>query len=178
MDERSGAFKATRHLIELGHRNIAIIDGPNAYNKEKREGYQQALTEAGLPFDTEFWAGARDFSAEKGFWAVDALMQSGKRPTALFAVNDSLALGALRWCFMHKLRVPEDLAIVGMDNIELAEFATVPLSSVSYGVETVTRMAVDRLMRLISAGDQLPAPRVTRIDPNLVIRESTMGIRG
>lgn len=177
MDERSGAYKATRHLIDLGHRDIAILDGPNPYNTDKREGYQQAMREADLPFDLDHWAGPKDYSAEKGFWAVDALMQSGRRPTALFAANDSLALGALRWCFKHKLRVPDDLAIVGMDNIELAEYATVPLSSVSYAVETVTRMAVDRLMRLISAGDQLPAPRVTQIDPDLVIRESTTGAK-
>jgi LacI family transcriptional regulator len=175
MDERVGAYKAARHLIDLGHKNIAMLDGPNSYNTHKREGYQQALQEAGIPVDAEYWAGPEDYSAEKGFWALDALMQSGRRPTAIFAANDSLALGALRWCFRHKLRVPEDLAIVGMDNIDLAEYAAVPLSSVTYAVETVTRMAVDRLMRLISAGEQLPTPRVTQIEPDLVIRESTTG---
>jgi LacI family transcriptional regulator len=178
MDERVGAFKAARHLIDLGHRKIALLDGPNPYNEEKRQGYQQAMQEAGLEFDSQYWAGPADYAAEKGFWALDTLMQTGRRPTAVFAVNDSLALGALRWCFKHKLRVPEDLAIVGMDNIELAEFAAVPLSSVTYAAETVTRMAVDRLMRLISAGEQLPAPRVTQIEPDLVVRESTMGVRG
>jgi LacI family transcriptional regulator len=173
MDERRGAFKATRHLIDIGHRKITIIDGPNPYNQEKREGYQQAMREAGLEYDSEYWAGPKDYSAEKGYWAMDALMRSGRRPTAVFAANDSLAVGVLRWCFKHKVRVPDDLAIVGMDNIELAEYATVPLSSVSYAVETVTHMAVDRLMRLIAAGDQLPEPRITQIDPDLVIREST-----
>jgi len=175
MDERIGAFKAARHLVDLGHKKIAMLDGPNSYNTQKREGYQQALQEAGVEVDAEYWAGPEDYSAEKGYWALDALMQSGRRPTAIFAANDSLALGALRWCFKHKLRVPEDLAIVGMDNIELAEYAAVPLSSVTYSVETVTRMAVDRLMRLISAGEQLPTPRLTQIEPDLVIRESTTG---
>jgi LacI family transcriptional regulator len=75
------------------------------------------------------------------------------------------------------MRVPDDIAIVGMDNIEFAEYASVPLSTVNYAVETVTRMAVDRLMRLISAGDSLPEPRVTQIDPDLVIRESTRAQR-
>jgi LacI family transcriptional regulator len=75
------------------------------------------------------------------------------------------------------VRVPEDIAIVGMDNIEFGEYAGVPLSSVDYAVETLTRMAVDRLMKLIAAGDQLPEPRVTQIDPDLVIRESTRAQR-
>jgi LacI family transcriptional regulator len=95
----------------------------------------------------------------------------------VFAANDSLAIGALRWCQTHQQRVPEDVAIVGFDNIEFAEYAGVPLSSINYAVEIVTRMAVDRLMRLIGAGETLPAPQVTQIDPDLVIRESTRGPR-
>lgn len=179
MDERRGAYKAVKHLIDIGHRHIAIIDGANLNgNTEKREGYQQALSEAGIDFDPALWADPRGQSVEGGFWAVDSLMKGDRKPTAIFAANDSLALGALRWCLKFGLRVPADVAIVGMDNIEFAQFASVPLSSVNYAVETVTRMAVDRLMRLISAGDQLPAPRVTQIDPDLVIRESTMGAAG
>ncbi|HEY0854703.1 MAG TPA: LacI family DNA-binding transcriptional regulator [Devosia sp.] len=176
MDESRGAYKATRHLLDLGHRTIGVINGANPLGHlEKREGHRQALAEAGIELDLSLHAVARGHSLESGYWAVDALMNGEKKPTAIFASNDSLALGALRWCKKHKLRVPEDVAIVGMDNIEFGEYATVPLSSVNYAVETVTRMAVDRLMRLISAGDQLPAPRVTQIDPDLVIRESTMG---
>src|SRR5690606_42014486 len=79
------------------------------------------------------------------------------------------------WCAENGLRVPADLAIIGFDDIEFAEYAAVPLSTVRYAVESVTSMAVERLMQLILAGDQLPAPRVTRIDPELVIRESSGG---
>jgi LacI family transcriptional regulator len=178
MDERRGAYKATRHLIDVGHRRIAIIDGANPQgNREKRDGYQQALAEAGIPFETDLALDPRGQSVDRGYWAIDGVMNSDKRPTAIFAANDSLALGALRWCLKHNVRVPEDVAIVGMDNIEFAEYAGVPLSSVDYAVETVTRMAVDRLMRLIAAGDHLPEPRVTQIDPDLVIRESTRAQR-
>ena len=178
MDDRRGAYKATRHLIDIGHRKIAIVDGANPYgNLEKRDGHQQALSEAVIDFDPDFDIDPHGHSVEKGYWALDTLMTGPKRPTAILAANDSLALGALRWALKHKLRVPEDLAIVGMDNIEYAEYAAVPLSSVNYAVETVTRMAVDRLMRLISAGDVLPEPRVTQIDPDLVIRESTLGAK-
>jgi LacI family transcriptional regulator len=178
MDERRGAYKAARHLIDVGHRKIGIIDSANPLgNLEKLQGYQQALLEAGIDFDDDFSVDPHGHTAEKGYWAMDTLMTGSKRPTAVFAANDSLAIGALRWCQSHNLRVPDDIAIVGFDNIEFAEYAGVPLSSVNYAVEVVTRMAVDRLMRLISAGDNLPEPRVTQIDPDLVIRESTRAQR-
>lgn len=176
MDERRGAYKAIRHLIELGHRTIAIVDGANPYgNAEKREGYQQALREAGIAYDPGLWADPRGHSVQKGYQAVETLMAAGKRPTAIYGSNDTLALGALRWCLEHNLRVPEDMAIVGMDNIEFAQYATVPLTSVDYAVSTITTMAVDRLMRLIASVDHLPDPEVTQIEPDLFIRQSTVG---
>jgi LacI family transcriptional regulator len=178
MDERRGAYKATRHLIDVGHKKIAIIDGTNPQgNREKREGYQQALAEAGIAYDPALVLDPRGNSVDRGYWAVEGAMSGKDRPTAIFAANDSLALGALRWCIKHNVRVPDDVAIVGMDNIEFGEYAGVPLSSVDYAVETLTRMAVERLMRLIAAGDQLPEPRITQIDPDLVIRESTRAQR-
>jgi LacI family transcriptional regulator, galactose operon repressor len=178
MDERRGAYKATRHLIDVGHRMIGLIDSANPLgNREKSEGHQQALTEAGIDVEPAFAVDPHGHTAERGYWAMDTLMSGKKRPTAVFTANDSLAIGALRWCQTHNMRVPDDIAIVGMDNIEFAEYASVPLSTVNYAVETVTRMAVDRLMRLISAGDTLPEPRVTQIDPDLVIRESTRAQR-
>jgi len=173
MDERRGAYKAVRHLIDSGHTRIGMIDGANRYgNLEKREGYQQALREAGIAEDAALRVDPQGHSVEKGYWAAEALLGGGARPTALFAGNDSLALGALRWAIRHGLRVPDDLAIVGMDNIEFAEYAAVPLTTVNYAVETVTQMAVERLMQLISS-DQLPEPRVTQIDPDLVVRDSS-----
>jgi LacI family transcriptional regulator len=178
IDERRGAYKATRHLIDVGHRKIGIIDSANPLgNLEKLQGYQQALAEAGIDFDEELRVDPHGHTAQKGYWAMDTLMSGLKRPSAVFAANDSLAIGALRWCQTHAMRVPDDVAIVGFDNIEYAEYAGVPISSVNYAVETVTRMAVDRLMRLIAAGDQLPEPRITQIDPDLVIRESTRAQR-
>ena len=178
IDERRGAYKAARHLIDVGHRKIGIIDSANPLgNLEKLQGYQQALLEAGIDFDESFRVDPHGHTAEKGYWAMDTLLSGKKRPTAVFAANDSLAIGALRWCQSHNLRVPDDMAIVGFDNIEFAEYAGVPLSSVNYAVEIVTRMAVDRLMRLIAAGDTLPEPRVTQIDPDLIIRESTRAQR-
>ncbi|HWA17776.1 MAG TPA: LacI family DNA-binding transcriptional regulator [Devosia sp.] len=178
IDDRRGAYKAVRHLIDVGHRNIGIIDSAIPLgNLEKMQGYQQALREAGIDYDQGFTVDPHGHSAERGYWAMDAMMTAERRPSAVFAATDSLAIGALRWCQTHNVGVPGEMAIVGFDNIEYAEYAAVPLSTVNYAVEVVTRMAVDRLMRLISAGESLPEPRVTQIDPDLIIRESTRAQR-
>lgn len=174
VDDRSGGFQATRYLIGRGHRRIGFLDAshPNG-NDEKLEGYQQALIESGIEFDPDLVIATNGHYARQGYFALDILMNGSKRPTAVFTDNDSLALGALRWCHKHKVRIPEDLAVMGYDNIAFTEFGEPPLSTVNYDVDAVSRMAVDRLMRLISAGEQLPEPRITLIDPELIVREST-----
>jgi LacI family transcriptional regulator len=176
VDQKRSAYKATRHLIDIGHRRIGIIDSGNKIgNPEKLDGYLEALQESGIEPDLSLLVDSKGNTLTEGYWAMDPMMNTPRRPSAVFAVTDSLAIGALRWCQKHGLRVPDDVAIMGCDNIEFAEYAAVPLSTVNYAVEMVTRLAVDRLMRLILAGDHLPAPRATMIDPELVIRESTRG---
>ncbi len=179
VNDRVGGLRATRHLIDLGHRRIGYLDAsrPNG-NTEKLEGYQQALGQSGVDFDPALVVATNGHYATHGYYALDNLMSIDRRPTAVFTANDSLALGALRWCHRHGLKVPDDLAIMGFDNIEFTEFAEPPLSTVNYAVDMVSRMAVDRLMRLIAAGDHLPEPRVTLIDPELVVRDSTKARRG
>lgn len=97
------------------------------------------------------------------------------KATAVFAVNDSLALGALRYCKKAGIGVPDSMAVVGFDNVEYGEFAITPLSSVNYDINLIAGLAIDRLMTLIEARDSLPLPRVTMIEPGLVVRESTAG---
>ena len=178
VDDRRGAYKATRHLIEIGHKRIGMIDGGSLRgNNEKLLGYQQALGESGLDADPALLVQPSENSLTGGYWAMDPLMNAPNRPTAVFAVTDSLAIGGLRWLQKHHLRVPDDVAIMGCDNIDFAEYASVPLSSVNYAVDVVSKLAVDRLMRLITGGEILPEPRATLIDPELVIRESTRGRR-
>lgn len=174
VDDRAGSKRAIRHLIDLGHKRIGFLD-PNAsrFNNEKFEGYQQALADAKLPFDPALVVSTNGHYATHGYYALDNLMSIKQPPTAVFSHNDSLAIGALRWCHKHGRRVPEDIAIMGYDNIEFTEFAQPPLTTMNYAVDQVSRMAVDRLMRLIGARDQAPEPRVTLIEPDLVVRAST-----
>lgn len=174
IDERSGAEKATRHLLALGHRRIGFLDAGGIHgNAKKREGYRAALAEAGIDRDPALVCDPLGHSAAQGFFGAEELMARADRPTAVFASNDSLALGVLRWCFRNGLSVPGDVSIVGFDNIELAEFAAVPLTSIDYAADLLAGTAVNRLVELIEAGDALPAPRAEMIDPELIVREST-----
>jgi LacI family transcriptional regulator len=174
IDERRGAYRAVRHLIDIGHKRIGILDGGQRLgNLEKRDGYVMALEEAGLPFAPALVADPHGHSVIRGFWAMDRLMNAPDRPTAVFAANDSLALGALRWTQKNGLKVPEDVSIVGFDNIEFAEHAATPLTSVNYETQLVTDLAVSRLLELVTTEGSLPDPRVTLIDPELIVRESS-----
>src|SRR5690606_12802680 len=107
-----------------------IIDTANPLgNLEKREGYEQALAEAGIDIELALSVDPKGHSAESGYFAMDAMMSGKKPPSAVFAANDSLAIGALRWCAKNGRKVPEDVAIMGFDNIEYAEYASTPLST-------------------------------------------------
>ena len=99
VDDRSGAHRAVKHLIDLGHRRIGLLN-PQAQtsNSEKYEGYQRALAEAGIAFDPELVVATNGHYATHGYYALDNLMSIKNPPTAVFSHNDSLAFGALRWC--------------------------------------------------------------------------------
>ena len=174
MDTRQGSYKAVRHLLEGGHRRIGLIDGGQERgNHEKREGYARALAEAGLVEDMALLVAPRVHSVAAGHEAMATLMARDNGMTAVLAATDSMALGALRWTQQNGLRVPDDMAIVGFDNIEFAEHAATPITSVDYAVGQVTELAVDRLIGLIQATDGLPDVQVTLIAPDLVLRESS-----
>jgi len=175
MDARQGSYKAVRHLLERGHQRIGLIDGGQQRgNLEKQDGYVRALAEAGIAEDAALRAAPQAHSVLAGYDAMAELMARNSGMTAVLAATDSMALGALRWTQQHGLRVPEDVAIVGFDNIEFAEHAATPISSVDYAVDQVTELAVDRLIGLIQA-DGLPEAQVTLIEPDLVVRESSAG---
>lgn len=176
MDERAGAFKAVSHLLGNGHRRIAMIDGAHMLkNTEKLEGYQNAHAAAGIPLDGALLIDPRGNSIASGFWAAEMALKITPTPTAIFATNDSLALGVLRYATKIGLLIPEDVALMGCDNTEFGEYATTPLSSIDYDVRQVSEMAVERVLDLIGAEKELPEPRVTLIEPDLLVRRSSNG---
>ena len=174
MDERAGAYKAVAHLLNNGHQRIAMIDGAALRgNTEKQEGYIRAHRELGVVVDPRLVIDPQGGSVASGYWAMEDLAGRRLGFSAVFASNDSIALGAMRHCNKHGLRVPDDIAIVGFDNIEFGEFAATPVTTINYNVARVTSLAIERVLELIARGTELPEARVTQVEPELIVRESS-----
>ncbi len=168
----AGARAATEHLLGLGHRRVGLITGtPNWVATDQRiEGYRMALAAARVPFTTELLAGG-DFATGTGYVAARHLLGLAEPPTAIFASNDNLAVGAMRAAFELGLHIPEDLSIVGFDDVVIAGEVFPPLTTVRQPLAELGRTAVAMLNRLVD-GRQTEALRI-ELATQLVIREST-----
>ena len=170
VDDRNGAQLAMRHLLELGHRRIAYIAGsgnhPDA--KERFEGYRSALAAAGIDFDPRLVI-IGDFHEEGGMRAVYQLLESGVKFTALFCVNDQSAYGACLALFRKGLRVPDDVSVVGFDDLPASMYRVPPLTSVRQWIRQLGECSADAIVQLI-AGRR---PHVALPPIELVVREST-----
>ena len=172
VDNHGGAVEAIRHLISLGKRRIAHIAGPdgNLEAEARLAGYLQAMAEAGLP--TTIVEGA--FTKASGHAAGVRLAAMPDRPDAVFAANDNMAVGAMLALQEAGLRVPEDLAIVGFDDVPLASLVHPGLTTLRINIAEMGRNALGRLVKLIQsagAADADAACEVVR--PELVVRPST-----
>jgi LacI family transcriptional regulator len=170
IDDRHGALLAMRHLIGLGHRRIAFIAGsenhPDAL--QRLEGYKAALQEAKIPFDAGLVM-AGDWHEEGGLKATERLIDSRREFTAIFCVNDQTAHGAYLGLFRRGLSVPEDVSVVGFDDLPSSSYTLPPLTSVRQSVGTLGERSVDGILALI-AGRR---PRVQSPPVEIVIRDST-----
>lgn len=168
----AGGYEATRHLIELGHRDIRYIGGPPGAHCSavRAHGWAAAMAEAGLTADvTDLLPG--DFSFEHGLEAGTELLQSENRPTALFVGSDASAMGVLEAARMLGLAVPEDLSIVGFDDTILARTSNPRLTTVHQPISAIGRAAVSTIVRL-AGGETVPTKRV-ELATHLVVRDST-----
>jgi LacI family transcriptional regulator, galactose operon repressor len=172
-----GGELAIAHLLELGHDRIAYVGGPNTIGQviDRRDGARRALRKAGKPPENliELTTGALTVAEGRGAGQRLAGLPAARRPTAAFCANDLLALGLLQQCVSLGLRVPEDLAIVGYDDIEFAAAAAVPLTSVRQPRQLLGRTAAELLLDESSNPDH-EHQRVT-FTPELVVRTSTRG---
>ena len=168
----SGADQAIKHLLGLGHRRIAIITGPRGWvaTEERRRGYHAALAAAGVLPDPRLEVES-NFEIDGGEQAAYQLFDLADPPTAIFAFNDNHAIGAIRAARAPGLRVPEDLSIVGFDDVEHATVVTPALTTVRQPLAEMGRTAVSLLMRLLERHslETLHVELATR----LVVREST-----
>ena len=178
VDDVAGGEMAVAHLIEQGHRSIAYVSGTGHYRPQIRNrwaGACRAVAAAGLPAETmvEIPTGRTDVSA--GADAVSHLLGLRQRPTAVFCANDMLALGVLQALFAAGVKVPEEIALVGYDDIQFAAAAAVPLTSVRQPAAEMGRMAAEMLVKE-SAADYDVEGHVHRhvvLQPELVARASS-----
>jgi LacI family transcriptional regulator len=168
----SGASQAMRHLLELGHRRIAQITGPRGWlaTEDRRRGYSAALAAAGILADPELEVEAEP-EIEGGRTGAAHLLDLPDPPTAIFAFNDNIAIGAIQTARARGLRVPDDLSIVGFDDVEHATIVTPALTTVRQPLAEMGRTAVSLLSRLLEKQrfETLHVELATR----LVVRDST-----
>ena len=168
----AGGLAATKHLVELGHRRIGVITGPPELlcSRARLDGYRSALETAGLAFDDELVLSG-DFRMKAGYEQAQVLFGRRRRPTAIFAGNDLSALGVLRAARDAGLRVPDDLSVVGFDDIPLAEWSTPSLTTVRQPLIEMAAVAVRILLG--SSGSDESLGRRVELATDLVVREST-----
>lgn len=165
-----GAYLATQHLIELGHKKIGHITGPLVLQgaRQRLNGYKQAMSDYNLPVD-EDWIYIGDYSFDKGKSGGKYL--AGKKVSAIFAANDFSAIGALAGIKECNLFVPEDISLVGYDDIEFASFLEAPLTTIRQPIDTIGKKAI-QILREIVENDNL-SEKIEILEPTLIIRKSS-----
>jgi LacI family transcriptional regulator len=169
-DDELGGYLATRHLIDLGHRRIALIAGPQYASSARGRlaGFHRAMSEAGIAVDPSFVVDST-FSIESGGEAARRLMAADDRPTAVFAVNDNTAIGALSAFRTTGLSVPDDISLVGYNDIPIVSRLPIPLTTVRVPFDQIAGAALDLL--LADHVDHRDRMRVAT--PTLIPRQST-----
>jgi DNA-binding LacI/PurR family transcriptional regulator len=169
IDFRHAGELAAQHLLELGHRTFAVIvEAPS--HILRLEGFRSTLTASGIALPKAYIQ-TGDSSMQSGYDATRTLLSRPERPTAIFATNDLMALGAVEAAIDHGLRVPEDLSVIGLDDIMLGRHVRPPLTTVAIPKQELARQAIELLLRYID--DPEAEPELLTVRPHLVIRRST-----
>ncbi len=168
-----GAQAMVQHLLSLGHRSIATVSGPvrNVDARQRLAGYRAGLREVGAERSRRLEL-AGDFTEPSGYQAVAALLALDPRPTAVFVANDHMAVGVLRALAEAGVRVPDDMAVAGFDDIETARYLSPPLSTVRVDRFQLGARALQRLLHRTRAGAPAEAHRHEVLPTSLVIRQS------
>jgi LacI family transcriptional regulator len=177
IDNISGARMAVEHLIRLGHRRIGTITGPlnMPAGRDRLTGYQQALKAHGIPME-EAWIAEGDFSRDSGMVCMRKLLSAS--PTGVFVASDTMAAGALQTLRRADLQVPDDIALVGFDDVPLAAAVEPALTTVRQPIERLGSMAADLLLNLLEnpPDEQAPAHRII-LPCRLAVRDSCGALR-
>lgn len=166
-----GGDMATQYLIDKGYTRVACIAGPldKTPSRLRLEGYHAAMARAGLPV-MDGYVITSDFEFGGGFSAMQKLLALPERPQAVFVGNDAMAVGAYQSLYQAGLRIPQDMALVGYDDIELARYMTPPLTTIHQPKDELGELAIDVLIhRMADPGQKQQRVQLT---PELVVRGS------
>ncbi len=176
VDDVAGGRMATEHLLILQHRRIGFITGRKGWNasEDRLAGYRAALKHAHIPFDRALVIEG-DWEMQSGYAAAKKFLQMSDRPTAIFAANDLMALGAMYAIQEAGLRVPEDIAVVGYDDREIAGLARPLITTVSLPCYEMGQRSAELLLQLLEK--KINAVEPIRIPGKLIVRESSGALR-
>jgi len=171
-----GAFIATEHLIKLGHKNIAYIGASEnmEISTKRKTGYLRALETENITIDERNICYG-NYTMQSGFECAEMLLKDNQEITAVLAVNDLMAIGVINYLHKSGRKVPEDVSVLGFDNIELAGSITPSLTTVEYPIERMSEVVIELLLRQINdIGNSVEA---LTLFPKLVVRESTGSVK-
>ncbi len=184
MDHVIGGYLATRHLIDLGHREIGLIAGPAKYRtlSDRADGWRRAMLEAGIPIDPDLVVSPGEISSgKKGYVEMRELLNRPRRPTAVFAISDKSAFGAIDAIREAGLNIPDDISLVGFDDVHEASQLNPPLTTIAVPKRQMGRLAVRMLADQIGQpGNGVPevaTPLKLVVPVSLVVRGSTRAVR-
>jgi LacI family transcriptional regulator len=170
-DDEHGAYEATMHLIDKGHRRVAMVQGPAGAGFERNKGHLRALDESGISLDAELVIGS-DWTRSGGRDATKRLFELQAPPTAVFCANDLMALGALDACAARGLKVPDDVAVIGFDDMDAAALISPPLTTMSNPAYE-TGLLAGVLLSDRMQGRYSGAPRTVTLPCSIVQRSTT-----
>lgn len=168
-----GGFMAAKYLIDCGHHQLGCITGPlTQYQAQSRyQGFQKALKEAGID-ENKAWVIESNFECEGGYEAFHQLVQTAPLPTALFVSNDMMAMGIISAADELNIKIPEQLSLIGYDDIRIAQFMTPPLTTIHQPKYRLGKAAVEAL--LLKLQDPHSEPQIIQLEPTLVKRKSVI----
>jgi DNA-binding LacI/PurR family transcriptional regulator len=173
LDQVSGAYDITTFLIEQGHKHIAHIAGPIDYYtaQERKQGYAKALDDNGIR-NVKRLVTIGDYSLESGRIAMEQLLNLDRKPTAVFAANDLMAFGAMDMLKKRGIKIPDDIAVAGFDDIPFASIYNPSLTTVSQPTFQMGSLAMQMLIDRLSGKSSLESREII-LKPTITIREST-----
>jgi LacI family repressor for deo operon, udp, cdd, tsx, nupC, and nupG len=171
IDNVEGAYKATKHLINLGHKRIAHISGPKnvILSQDRLKGYKKALSDHNIKIDGDL-INEGDFGYKSGYKNMSKLLKLDKAPTAVFADSDQMAIGAIKAIKSHGLKVPDDFAVVGFDNIEIASIYEPSLTTVCQPMYEIGVKAMQLLLDILEKKERENIK--IKLESKLIIRDS------